>query len=290
MPLHHEIVRTETAVSDAKAEIARIRLEITDRNRAEYVAAGGCLGCNGTHSREAVDMEGCYMGTYPCTKRVNACGERVSYDGMRLDPARPSFVSYDVYLACKEVPCDSPLMPYGGDGAQHDADKRALTDAEESLAIAKEQYERAVNLYDVVTGSTVRVVKGRKVKVGTVGVVTGLYDGQWGTRVGIRVKDGEKPVYTALDNVLVVSSSFEQEHDLPDLYGSPKQVSWALKIRGEALRSGKVTIEAALHYTSAKIWIDDRDRPEAMQERMAEYLKGVKESEARLAAWKGRAA
>lgn len=53
-------------------------------------------------------------------------------------------------------------------------------------------------------GSSVTVVRGRKVPRGTLGVVRWEGDGEWGPRVGLSVEGQEKLVYTALKNVEAV--------------------------------------------------------------------------------------
>lgn len=52
-------------------------------------------------------------------------------------------------------------------------------------------------------GKTLKVVKGRKVKIGTTGVCIWLGNGQFGKRVGIKQSNGEV-AWTALSNVEVV--------------------------------------------------------------------------------------
>lgn len=50
-------------------------------------------------------------------------------------------------------------------------------------------------------GKSVVVFKGRKVPVGTVGVVAWIGSNRWGTSVGLRVEGSDKLVFTSIDNV-----------------------------------------------------------------------------------------
>jgi hypothetical protein len=59
----------------------------------------------------------------------------------------------------------------------------------------------------VTTGKAVEVYKGRKVPVGTTGIVRWMGDGKWGMRVGLKVEGQDKLVYTALSNVRVDQSA-----------------------------------------------------------------------------------
>lgn len=59
-------------------------------------------------------------------------------------------------------------------------------------------------------GSTVKVVKGRKVPLGTEGEVFWLGDKGWGWSVGLKTAEGEKH-FTALGNVESVTPAFEKE-------------------------------------------------------------------------------
>lgn len=234
---HPEIVNAEALVKNAEELVGEVRKSIRERNHADYEAAGGCLRCFGEGQVRHFDTY------YPCMRLVED------------DTANN---------AERWVPCEIPRgVRYGGDGPQHPADQRALDDALENLTVAKLTLRSCIAVHDVDVGVTVRVVKGRKVKVGTVGVVTGVYDGQWGMRVGIRVDGEPKPVYTALDNVLAISERFDGVNGLPDLYGTPKQVSWAKRLREDAIKSGRVSVDEARKNANACFWIDNRPKERA---------------------------
>lgn len=96
-------------------------------------------------------------------------------------------------------------------------DYQALVSAEEALARAKSAiavraaleaqvaYEATLPL----KSRTVRVVKGRKVPVGTTGEVKVNCEGQWGRRVLLVTQDGTEH-WTAADNVEVVAAATEE--------------------------------------------------------------------------------
>ena len=79
---------------------------------------------------------------------------------------------------------------------------RAAYDAwrAERARVAREQAaEKALRAPAI--GAVVRVVKGRKVKVGTEGTCFAVHDGQWGRRVGLVTAKGETH-WTAVTNVV----------------------------------------------------------------------------------------
>lgn len=57
---------------------------------------------------------------------------------------------------------------------------------------------------EMVKGATVKVLRGRKVPLGTTGVVFWMEDGQWGLRLGIKNKEGV--FWTAAKNCVVVDA------------------------------------------------------------------------------------
>jgi hypothetical protein len=79
---------------------------------------------------------------------------------------------------------------------QEAAELQARTEAREDRA--REE------LLTLCKGAEVVVVKGRKVPKGTRGIVSWMGDGNYGPRVGILTKDGDKPLYTAESNIVVV--------------------------------------------------------------------------------------
>ncbi len=72
-------------------------------------------------------------------------------------------------------------------------------------AIRRQMREAEVEAHTPSKGKTVRVARGRKVPVGTVGVVKVNCDGQWGRRVLLTLEDGTE-VWTAQSNVEVVQA------------------------------------------------------------------------------------
>lgn len=102
---------------------------------------------------------------------------------------------------------------YAGGRATVDAPESLKVEAkawlaeQERLAYEREMRERAEREARTPTkGKVVRVVKGRKVAVGTEGTVVWYGDGYYGKRVGI--KDAAGTVHwTAADNVTVIAAA-----------------------------------------------------------------------------------
>jgi hypothetical protein len=73
----------------------------------------------------------------------------------------------------------------------------------EAAAIVAAQFEADLASGKIVNQSPVVVFKGRKIPVGTTGIVTWMGEDNWGAaRVGIRTESGEV-VYTAQSNVKI---------------------------------------------------------------------------------------
>ena len=82
------------------------------------------------------------------------------------------------------------------------AAKRASAMAANALsAYGRALQNEADDAERVKKGSWVKVVKGRKVPIGTVGQVKWEGDGQWGWRVLLSVEDGQQDVWTNGSNV-----------------------------------------------------------------------------------------
>lgn len=95
---------------------------------------------------------------------------------------------------------------------QYDADA-AFTQrywADQARAAAEAEAARKEMFRRYGRESVVRVVKGRKVPVGTEGEVFWLGDKGWGYSVGFKTAEGEKH-FTALGNVESVRPAYEQE-------------------------------------------------------------------------------
>jgi hypothetical protein len=83
---------------------------------------------------------------------------------------------------------------------------KAVQEAEAKLNEAKRYRTRELEaLKAPAPGRTVKVVKGRKVPIGTVGKCFYLRDGEWGPRVGIKDADGQVH-WTSAKNVEAVIS------------------------------------------------------------------------------------
>ncbi len=123
-------------------------------------------------------------------------------------------------------------------------------------------------------GCRVRVSnpRARKLKFGVEGVAVWIGEreafrqSRWAptryeTVVGVKV-DGApsdaKPVYVNANILEVIGAS--PDNDLPELYGTARQVAWAMKLRREAIDAGRFTAEECQHngMQSAKFWIENR--------------------------------
>lgn len=128
--------------------------------------------------------------------------------------------------------------------------ERAKKEEEERILKQKEEEIRQSLLPEV--GFEVKVIKGRKVKIGTIGTVFWIGPNKYGTSCGITTKDGQK-VFVNADNVQKVIPSTP----LPSLIGTDKQINWALTIRSKLVV--KNPNDDRLQNTSAKYWIDNKD-------------------------------
>jgi len=86
--------------------------------------------------------------------------------------------------------------------AEHKADCDEYTRLETEYAIS-ESFEHHCN-FPQWKGYRVRVARGRKVKIGTEGVVFWVGSSQWGMRVGLRVDGVSDPVWVDAKNIDVV--------------------------------------------------------------------------------------
>jgi hypothetical protein len=74
---------------------------------------------------------------------------------------------------------------------------------------------------EMVKGATVKVLRGKKVPLGTVGVVFWMEDGQWGLRLGIKNDTGV--FWTAAKNCVVVDAVVDEAR--PGLPFEPEPVA-----------------------------------------------------------------
>jgi len=132
-------------------------------------------------------------------------------------------------------------------------------------------------------GTVMIVRSGRKVPLGTLGVLVTATEGDYGPRCGLFLPVGTW-AWTSTTNVTpytpTTAGEREEVEDLriawavaeerreatkaallpgqPRLKGSPRQVSWALQIREKLLMARVVTPDEARAILSAKVWIDRR--------------------------------
>lgn len=98
----------------------------------------------------------------------------------------------------------------------------------------------ATRAKEVVHGRELEVVRGRKVKIGTVGRCFWVGDNQWGMSVGLELADGSR-VFTALHNVIVAQP--DEHYVEPDLL-SESQIAIeaaraATDVLAEATKNGR---------------------------------------------------
>lgn len=139
--------------------------------------------------------------------RVLATRERNGYHDSDFDAlvwtedGKPRWVEYDTTRGA------------GGGTAKVDATdevKAAYADYRDKYVAAQKAERAREDAARVAKGKRVRVVKGRKVPVGTEGVVFWIGDSRWGLRVGLRPnRFGGEAVFTSIDNVEVVGDDGE---------------------------------------------------------------------------------
>jgi hypothetical protein len=105
-------------------------------------------------------------------------------------------------------------------------------------------------------GAKVKVLRGRKVKPGTIGVVFWMGDG----RIGIKDDSGNVH-WVQGDYCERVEALKEVPLNYPKLVGSEKQVSWAQIIRERAIaKDATKWAVIAMRESSARFWIDNREK------------------------------
>lgn len=272
------------------------RAEILDRMRQEWIDVGGCSACGGTGRLTRHFSDGDEDGG-PCPgwkTGTTIYGSAVYSDTEKNEGGYAAIVSYKPHcslpadhltvkscdrhglaeswtvnhdVACTAAthgPCPKKITLPG--------DIRDLEDLEESYRIAKELREACERDDTPHKGATVVVKRGRKVPLGTTGVIVwseeqrfggvatrrgGYLGGKVSTRLGLKVDGHEKLVYVSADNCDVVKPAIDVV--LPPLWGSEKQVAWAERIRRDAMTAGTAT-DADLQNGTARFWIDNRER------------------------------
>jgi hypothetical protein len=258
----------------AAAETARSEFIASLRAKrfTEWRQAGGCERCAGTGSVltwSTLDGDG-YNEFGQCTG-IHAGDEirsneypyavvgRVEHDipctARTLGPIPGTVRSY------RGADCNRPYALPIPPLVQSSDEAATIAEHDENVDLAKSLLANVEKRFALVTGCNVEVVKGRKVPIGTKGTVRWVgrddYSRTGGLRVGIAAEGQEKLIYTSDSNLMVVDGAKDAE--LPDLYGSGKQVAWARKIRLDAIKGGvdKVTID---NQRDARFWIDNRTR------------------------------
>jgi hypothetical protein len=265
-----ELTDAEYARQNARDALIERLARARDDNRDAFFAAGGCSRCMGS-GRRVIAAYSDGEETY---------GDRTGWhagDEQNLPTGQPStmpaedmgqaWTGYTRWRVPEDVPCTAgSVAPYTDAIASlSEHVQQEIRDLEESVAMAEEIEAATRRRCTPHVGARVRVVRGRKVKLGTEAVVTwaGIGDdfserftrsrdrvGK--LRVGIEV-DGAR-VYVDAINVIVVEPS--PAIDCPELYGSERQVAWANNLRVQQLRAG-MALDIAMVQTAARWWIDN---------------------------------
>ncbi len=279
-------------------ELGEGKKRITDRIRAEWLAAGGCPKCGGKGRLCGTDFDGYSWDNGPCEGfKVGEVihGSPVRSDTVKNEHGYDATVAYrphsDVSVDAlsprshdkhglvedwsinRDIPCTSATCGKCPTTITTPEDLRTVADLDESYGIAKDLREAAERDFTPHKGATVIVKRGRKVPQGTTGVIVwteeqhfggvhtrrdGILGGRATLRIGIKVEGQDKLQYTSGDNVDVLSPS--PAVLLPSLSGSDKQVSWAERIRLDAIAGGSATQQELEGQWSARFWIDNRER------------------------------
>lgn len=281
MPVRPMIDSAEKALRDAQEALSEKREQIRARRRAAWVAAGGCTRCNGDGRMITASYSDGEVETAPCVGHkagdvwhapfstspdgvvtIGALRTDLPLDVFRVMPAAPYYPLGSRYELVRDIPCTAHEMAPWCANADTAEDLQDLADLQEQIDIAKELLDAARRDATPHKGATVKVVRGRKVPIGTVGVVVWEGESVYGRRathrIGIRVEGSKELLYTAADNCDVTTVSVDVV--APMLYGTPKQRAWAEKIRRDAMTDGLVDDATVERESTARFWIDNRER------------------------------
>lgn len=111
---------------------------------------------------------------------------------------------YSGYTPHREGVIDAPEYVMEAYREHQAAEAAKRREAAEKARAEREAMEAEWEAATPRKGKTVKVVRGRKIPVGTVGTCIWYGEGQWGYRVGIKVEGSEEPLWTAASNVEVV--------------------------------------------------------------------------------------
>lgn len=163
--------------------IAKIKKMIHE----SWLARGGCEKCNGRGwivTWDTMDsMTGCYAEYGKCPNEkctTSTVGADLSYHDKYDDQKGPG-----------------NLLPKSQEY------KTLIVPLDEQIAAINARIADLERKYTPDKGSYVKVLKGRKVKIGTEGVVVGFHDNAWGRKCGIKDNTGTVH-WTSTDNVCVI--------------------------------------------------------------------------------------
>lgn len=170
------------AFDDAKETLFEYKIGLLTKRREDFLAAGGCVTCNGQGNV-------CVWSTLDC---VNG--------------------SYDEFGPCPD--CDGNQTPWAGVNKRRakrhpkisildaltsgEKEEETLSVYENAVELCRDEMHMAEARWEIVKGSQVEVVRGRKTPKGTIGTVFWMGAGTSGrgyyarstTRVGIKTNEG----------------------------------------------------------------------------------------------------
>ncbi len=169
------------------------------------------LGKDGRYTREwrpdGVSHEGCVVtpSWVKCVRVMSDVWENVTYTKV-WDPETDEVKTISLYTSnlssrrgvVSEV--DAPAHVLAAYEASEARKARVMEARDEASRKAEADSEARKDLKEVKTGREVVVIKGRKVPVGTRGIVRWLGATEWGYRVGIAVQGQDKLTYTSIQN------------------------------------------------------------------------------------------
>lgn len=183
---------------DAERAVQDWLRECESRRRAEYEARGGCPRCRGRGwvvTWDTLDsLSGCYA------EYGNCPNEDCTKESREASGLAPGYSKYD---RNRGVPAPAT---YVTDEEKAENERRRAEVSRLNDELGREEARREVR-----RDRWVRVVKGRKVPVGTEGRVVWVGNGNWGLRVGVATSEERDAngrykdvVWTAASNCEVV--------------------------------------------------------------------------------------
>lgn len=183
-------IQAEKEVNELRDMVQKANQDVHDALATRFKANGGCEQCLGRGWVVVWDTMDCMDGSYA---EYGRCENPNCTEATRaISGLYPSHSRYDMRKGIHENPMNSTPEWKAVVGPL----QKLLREAQMRLDQVKVQLTPS-------KGKTARVIRGRKVPVGTVGQIFWIGDGEYGKRVGL--KDARGTVHwTAMDNVEVV--------------------------------------------------------------------------------------